>query len=992
MKIKNKILIPTLSMLLCSIVAFADDYNVSAENVVISTSGTHTITGITTTHTIVVTGSGTVADITIQDVNIDVSGTNNACAFSIADGATVNLTLSGNNVLKSGDKKAGLEVPDGTTLRITGTSGDKLEATGNFGAGIGGSYQESGGDITISGGTVTATGGIDGAGIGGGMSGGGGDITISGGMVTATGGLSAAGIGGGLWGSSGTITISGGTVAAYGGYYNGEYRYGAGIGGGQEGSGGIITISDGIVEATGGRFSAGIGTGDDGYNCIIIISGGTVEAKGGDHGAGIGGGLSSYGNDITISGGTVTATGGSYGAGIGTSTGDNYRISYTISISGGTIEATGGDNGAGIGIGSYSTSTPYGDITISGGTVEAIGGINGAGIGGGLAAPGGDITINGGTVTAKGGDNSADIGVGNDYDSDYDYQGSGGSITIRGGSISAGSINIQPTNGNEENVYLNTFTVGAGNDEKLIMAGSIDGVDCATIPDVEERVYGIKDAKTDSDSKAYFYLPASDGDELVTLTVAGNSYGKSYTREEDKSYTQTLLPPYDISLSETGTYIFTAASYGYTAQTLEVEVSNVGYKSTGLLNVELSGIDAGNLFTLSVISLNSIAPDGNRRFTVKPKTGLSVGTYTATVIVSNTNVGSKSFDVSFEVTQKTITVTPNAGQSKPYGQPDPELTYTCDPALVAGDEFTGALSRVAGEDQGTYLIERGSLVDPSGNYDLTFTTDVLFTITPPTNPRLLQDLEDAIVCIGESHTFEIVAEGYNLSYEWYYGNERIKGANGNTCTITNAELRDYERYYVIVRSQSGDYRSSVYSKNVRFWVAGQLPESLQFVDFPSTVFTGNTYRIKLAGYPDVTQYVWSYDRDGVTFSPETGGIGDNETLATFGLLSAGQGTLTVTLEHPCGTRQATQPILVNYPTGVEPVAGTGIEVFPNPTAGLVNVTNTHSGQPIRMTGVSGSLTRTYQAREGVTTIDLTGYAKGVYLLHYNGKVVKVVKQ
>jgi hypothetical protein len=266
---------------------------------------------------------------------------------------------------------------------------------------------------------------------------------------------------------------------------------------------------------------------------------------------------------------------------------------------------------------------------------------------------------------------------------------------------------------------------------------------------------------------------------------------------------------------------------------------------------------------------------------------------------------------------------------------------------------------------------------------------VALPVTPLT---LRKDLEDAIVCIGGSHTFAIEAKGENLSYEWYYGNERITGANGNTCTITNAELRDYERYHVIVRSQVGDYRSSVYSKNVRLWVAGQLPETLRFTEFPSTAITGNTYRIKLAGYSDVTQYIWNYDRDGVAFSPATGGIGDNETLATFGVLSAGQGTLTVTLEHPCGTRQATQPILVSYPTGVEPVAGAAVEIFPNPTTGLVNVTNTHSGQPILVTGVTGSLTRTYQARDGVTTIDLTGYTKGVYLIQYNGKTIKVMKK
>ncbi|MDR1369052.1 MAG: leucine-rich repeat protein [Dysgonamonadaceae bacterium] len=288
------------------------------------------------------------------------------------------------------------------------------------------------------------------------------------------------------------------------------------------------------------------------------------------------------------------------------------------------------------------------------------------------------------------------------------------------------------------------------------------------------------------------------------------------------------------------------------------------------------------------------------------------------------------------------------------------------------------------------------------------------TETPSVTPLTLhKDLEDAIICAGESHTFAIEAEGDNLSYEWYYGNERIKGANGNTYTITNAELRDYERYYAIVRSQLGSYRSSVYSKNVRLWVADQLPESLQFVDFPSTVFTGNTYRIKLAGYPDVTQYSWSYrvgatlvvaqdavtpttvapdTNDGVTFSPATGGVGQNETLATFGALSAGRGMLTVTLEHPCGARQATQAIEVQYPTGVEQVAETAIRVFPNPTAGIIKVSGTKSNQIIRIVDITGSLKGNYPAQDGETTIDLAGYSKGTYLIQYNGKTVKAIRK
>ena len=221
-------------------------------------------TGNATTDKIKI-GDGITANVTIKNVNIDVSDTYGACAFEVGDGATVNLTLEGTNTLKSGWDCAGLQVQDGETLVITENSTGSLDATGDTqGAGIGGRNGGSAGNIEINGGTVTATGGDFAAGIGGGNGGGsGGNIEINGGTVTATGGNSGAGIGGGPNGSGGNIEINGGTVTATGG--NG----GAGIGGGVNSSGGNIVISGGEVTAVGstnflGEVGAAIGDGANG--------------------------------------------------------------------------------------------------------------------------------------------------------------------------------------------------------------------------------------------------------------------------------------------------------------------------------------------------------------------------------------------------------------------------------------------------------------------------------------------------------------------------------------------------------------------------------------------------------------------------------------------------------------------------------------------------------------------------------------------------------
>jgi len=209
------------------------------------------------------------ANVTIEDVNIDVSGAGKAAVSTTGEG-NVNIELNGSNALKSGHSHAGLEKNNDGNLTIQDKDKD---------------------------GSLNAKGGQDGAGIGGGSSGAGSDITITGGKVTARGGNYGAGIGGGAYGNGSDITVTGGEVTANSG------NYGAGIGGGGWGNGNNITISGGKVTATGGMFAAGIGGGMHRDGNDITISGGEVSAAGGKCGAGIGGGLDARDSgDVTVSG------------------------------------------------------------------------------------------------------------------------------------------------------------------------------------------------------------------------------------------------------------------------------------------------------------------------------------------------------------------------------------------------------------------------------------------------------------------------------------------------------------------------------------------------------------------------------------------------------------------------------------------------------------------------------------------------------------------
>ena len=381
-------------------------------------------------------------EVTLKDLNIDASSRINPSATTGNDAyyAAVNVTgkgdtnieLDGDNELKSGRNRAGLEhnqTVDGEgnvtsgKLTIQDENNDgRLNATGgDFGAGIGGGSVKAG-QVTITGGTITAT-GEDGAGIGGGhgnmgSNAGNADIEISGGTIEATGGYASAGIGGGTWGDA-NIKITGDAVIknATGGVY------GSGIGGGGGGNGDVTISGNAKIEnATGGYGAAGIGGGafsspdKIGNGNVVIKDNAKIDnVQGGAYGAGIGGGI--YGlSNVTIEGNTkVNATGGAGGAAIGGGAG---------------AENNSDNNGNQITIKSNENGSP---------TINAVGGgtdegekivIGGAGIGAGCESNAdADITLEGKvTITATAGKDNVAIGA-NGIEQEFSGLAEGSSIT-----------------------------------------------------------------------------------------------------------------------------------------------------------------------------------------------------------------------------------------------------------------------------------------------------------------------------------------------------------------------------------------------------------------------------------------------------------------------------------------------------------------------------------------------------------------------------------
>jgi hypothetical protein len=261
------------------------------------------------------------AEIELQNVsinrNIDKDANKDDCAFYMIPGANVRLILDGDNTMKSGEHRAGIEVPAGTSglascasLEIRDTNHPEntasLTATSaSHGAGIGGADGKGAGSVIIRSATVKAFSGGWGAGIGGGYAGAGGLFYMDGGDVEAgsdnnqineirgSGVGYGAGIGGGYGGVGGTVFVVSRTsdsyplltaypkLIAYSSLNNeGE---GAGIGGGSGANGGIVAINchSRLVARSGGV---------EAYSSVNAVG----------RGAGIGGGFRGSGGTVVI--------------------------------------------------------------------------------------------------------------------------------------------------------------------------------------------------------------------------------------------------------------------------------------------------------------------------------------------------------------------------------------------------------------------------------------------------------------------------------------------------------------------------------------------------------------------------------------------------------------------------------------------------------------------------------------------------------------------
>ncbi|GAA4279150.1 hypothetical protein GCM10022259_38750 [Aquimarina mytili] len=303
------------------------------------------------------------------------------------------------------------------------------------------------------------------------------------------------------------------------------------------------------------------------------------------------------------------------------------------------------------------------------------------------------------------------------------------------------------------------------------------------------------------DSASLTYNATSQGVNITSITDSNDvvitpapAYTISYsgTDNADVDYGPSTTPP-----TNAGDYTITVA----------IDAANPTYQGTDTYNftinrraIEVTADakskvygDADPVFTYQITNGSLVGGD---TFTgsLGRINGESVGTYTMNqgTLASGENYAITVVSNDLTITPRAIEVTADA-KSKIYGVLDPLLTYQ----LTAGtlqfsDVLSGSLSRIAGENTGSYPIRQGT-VSAGSNYDITFVSNDL-TITP----RAIEITADAkSKTYGDADpalTYQITS-GTLAGSDVFTGNlSRVAGENVGSYAIEQGTLTAGSNY------------------------------------------------------------------------------------------------------------------------------------------------------------------------------------------------------
>ncbi len=291
-----------------------------------------------------------------------------------------------------------------------------------------------------------------------------------------------------------------------------------------------------------------------------------------------------------------------------------------------------------------------------------------------------------------------------------------------------------------------------------------------------------------------------------------------------------------------------------------------------------------------------------------PPTVTNVSDSTEVLVrVDNDLYGRSVTSIWLTVTPKPVTVTPDDGQQKIYGQGDPTFHATVD-GLVGNDSVTYTVSRPGvnvDENVNTYpdaIVADGEA--NQGNYTVTFGT-ADFTIVPSDTLKLTVPDDQVYVYDNADHSViaEVnVTEGTTIQYSI---------DNGTTWTDTPPALHDVDEQEIQIRAVNPNY------------VTDTATVTLKVTHKPVTVKADPASKVFGADDPTFTaQVAGLIGSDTVTYTVSRPGAGTDEGARTYAdaIVPAGeelQGNYRVEYIPADFTITASNQLLLNVPSNNE---------------------------------------------------------------------------
>ncbi|GHT52500.1 hypothetical protein AGMMS49982_12900 [Bacteroidia bacterium] len=319
-----------------------------------------------------------------------------------------------------------------------------------------------------------------------------------------------------------------------------------------------------------------------------------------------------------------------------------------------------------------------------------------------------------------------------------------------------------------------------------------------------------------------------------------------------------------------------------------------------------------------------------------------------------------------------------------------------------------------------YVVVTNTNGSATGAQTATTTSNVatvtVNTLVNAATPTITTQPQDATYDAGATATALSVsatsADGV-LSYQWY---KNTTNSNTGGTSISSATAATYTpltatagtiHYYVVVTNtnnsatgaQTATTTSNVATVTVNALVNAATP-TITTQPQDATYDEGATataLSVSATSADGVLSYQWY---SNATNSTTGGTLISGETSASYTPSTATAGTthyyvvVTNTNNSATGAQTATTTsnvatveVTENIPDAIETVDADKLQVYPNPTNGIVHVNNAN-GAEIKVHNLNGELLQT--TRE--SRVDLSGEPNGVYLLRIGGQTLKVVKK